>query len=171
MLKLLTELRAILKSYKATGLPLLSLNFIFQYLFLQNYQFTTIVHFTTKVIYPKRISYHKDKITLTSFSVSACCYFQAYNKIILGRNCLIAPGVKIISSNHSFNQKRVPIKDRPVIIGDNVWIGANAIILPGVSISDNCIIGAGAVVTRSFSEANLIIAGNPARIVKKIESD
>ena len=59
-------------------------------------------------------------------------------------------------------------KDQTIFIGDNCWIGMNAIILPGVSISGvNVIIAAGSVVTRSFEDSNVLIAGNPAKVVKK----
>ena len=55
---------------------------------------------------------------------------------------LIAPGLKIISSNHSFSKDRIPLGGSPVIIGNNVWIGANVIILPEVNIGDNSILSA-----------------------------
>ncbi|MDE6772661.1 MAG: sugar O-acetyltransferase, partial [Muribaculaceae bacterium] len=55
----------------------------------------------------------------------------------------------------------------PVAIGHNVWIGGDAVILPGVTIGDNVVIGAGAVVTRSFP-SNVVIAGNPARVIKEL---
>ena len=54
-----------------------------------------------------------------------------------------------------------------ILIGANTWIGDNAIILLGVHIGKNCVIGANAVVTKSFDEEGLIIAGNPARVVKR----
>ena len=52
-------------------------------------------------------------------------------------------------------------------IGDNVWIGGNAVILPGVTLGDNVVVGAGAVVTKSFP-SNVAIAGNPAKVIKEI---
>lgn len=57
-----------------------------------------------------------------------------------------------------------------ILIGANTWIGDNAIILSGVHIGKNCVIGANAVVTKSFDEEGLVIAGNPARIVKRKDS-
>lgn len=56
---------------------------------------------------------------------------------------------------------------RPVKLGDNVWIGGGASILPGVTIGDNCVIGAGSVVTKDV-ESNTIVAGNPARFIRSI---
>ena len=73
--------------------------------------------------------------------------------------------MKIISANHDINDvARTQLSEEKVSIGDNVWIGANAIILPGVAIGNNCIIGAGSVVTKSFP-SNCIIVGNPAKIL------
>lgn len=78
---------------------------------------------------------------------------------------MFAPGVKIISANHDFLERTKFIKTSPIVIGNNVWLSANVIILPGVRIGNNCIVGAGSVVTKSFEEDNLIIAGNPAKII------
>ncbi|MCK4358651.1 MAG: hypothetical protein KAW92_07885 [Candidatus Cloacimonetes bacterium] len=57
-------------------------------------------------------------------------------------------------------------KSNSVVIGNNCWIGANAIILPEIELGDNCIIGAGAFVTKSFP-ANYVIAGNPAKLYER----
>ena len=76
-------------------------------------------------------------------------------------------GSKIISANHDVSDFSKHIK-KPVKIGNNVWIGANVVILPGVEIGDNTVIGAGSIVTKSFKEGNCIIAGNPAKIIKKL---
>lgn len=56
---------------------------------------------------------------------------------------------------------------RPIVLGNNVWIGAGAIVLPGVTVGDNSIIGAGAVVTRDVP-ANAVAVGNPARVVRTL---
>ena len=88
--------------------------------------------------------------------------------ISIGNNCSIAYGVLIQDSDYhtvySENGEPKP-QTRPVTIGDNVWIGANVIVLKGVSIGDGAIVAAGSVVTRDVP-ANTLVAGNPARIVK-----
>jgi maltose O-acetyltransferase len=59
---------------------------------------------------------------------------------------------------------------KPVTIGDDVWIGGNAVILPGVTIGNNCVVAAGAVVTKDVP-ANSLVAGVPARIIKQLPND
>lgn len=98
--------------------------------------------------------------------IASRLYIQAINGIIVDSSLLIGPDVKIISANHNFDDYKKWNKSSPIIIKKNVWIGANAVILPGVTIGNNCIVGAGSVVTKSF-EDNSIIGGNPARIISK----
>ena len=89
----------------------------------------------------------------------------------IGRKCLISQQVSIIGSNHSIDRSRC-IVDQPwdasrlnVIIGDDVWIGCGAQVMPGVSIGNGAIVAAGAVVTKDVA-AYTIVAGVPARYVK-----
>lgn len=92
-------------------------------------------------------------------------YVQARNGIVFGNNIEFGPGTKIISANHdteNFSKHQVC---PPVEIGDNVWIGANAVLLPGVSVGDNVVIGAGSVVTKEIP-SNSIAVGNPCRVVR-----
>ncbi len=90
----------------------------------------------------------------------------------IGKNCLISQGVSIIGNNHSYAPDR-PMIDQPVrtdklgvTVGDDVWIGANATLLPGVTVGDGAIIAAGAVVTADV-EPYTIVAGIPARLLKR----
>ncbi len=92
----------------------------------------------------------------------------------LGENCRVeipfsgvrTANVQLISNNHDLEQRNV-ITCKPVHICRQVWIGAGATILPGVTIGENAVVGAGSVVTHDV-ESNTIVAGNPARFIRKI---
>ncbi|MBD5224384.1 MAG: sugar O-acetyltransferase [Bacteroidales bacterium] len=91
-------------------------------------------------------------------------------KVTIGRNCFIGPNVSIYTACHPLEaEERNTIVEwaEPVTIGDNVWIGGSATILPGVTIGDNAVIGAGSVVTRDV-DASCAVGGNPARLLKRI---
>ena len=89
----------------------------------------------------------------------------------IGNFVLIAPNVAILASSHVFEDKTIPIiyqgdtEINPVKIEDNVWIGRNAIIMPGIRIGRNAILGAGAVVTKNIP-ANAVAVGVPAKVIK-----
>ena len=91
-------------------------------------------------------------------------------KVKIGDNCLIAPQVGIYTAAHPLD-KEVRASGleygKPVTIGNNVWIGGRAVILPGVTLGDNVVVGAGSVVTKSFP-SDVVIAGNPAKIIKQL---
>ena len=95
------------------------------------------------------------------------CYIQALQGIQIGSNFLFAPGTTIVSVNHGVNNEYKDVNTKPVVIGNNVWLGANVIILPEVNLGDNVVVGAGSVVTKSFP-SNSIIAGNPAKLIKSL---
>lgn len=97
---------------------------------------------------------------------------HAYNKISIGENCLIAANCQIIDGNGhdlSFPDVANRINTRgdakKIIIEDNVWIGANCIILPGVRIGYGSVIAAGSVVVKDIP-AMCVAGGNPAKIIK-----
>ncbi|MGY2575690.1 acyltransferase [Vibrio sp. C8] len=96
------------------------------------------------------------------------CYIDARNGIILGDNVLIGPKVSIISMNHDISDFENYVIGKPIIIGNDCWLGAGCIILPEVILGPKTIVGAGTVVTKSFPEGEQLLVGNPARIVKKI---
>jgi len=89
--------------------------------------------------------------------------------ISIGRHCLIADGVRILDSNFHSIDEGEPIKADPVEIGDNVWIGNGAIILPGISIGSHSVIAAGAVVTKSVP-AKSVVGGNPAIVIRAVKA-
>ena len=97
------------------------------------------------------------------------CYIQGIGKIYIGDYTQIAPNVGIISSNHNVYDSRQHIEAGEVRIGKYCWIGMNAIILPGVKLGDFTIVGAGAVVSQSQPDGYCVLAGNPARVIKKLD--
>ena len=101
------------------------------------------------------------------FINEGCC-FQDQGGIEIGDNALIGQQVVIATLNHDLApDKRANMIPAPVKIGNNVWIGAHATILAGVTIGDNAVVAAGAVVTKDVP-ANVVVGGVPAKIIKKI---
>ena len=94
--------------------------------------------------------------------------------IRIGQDCLFGPGVKIFTANHRFDQIDIPIRQQGnyianVEIGNNCWIGANAVLTAGIKLGDGVVIGAGAVVTSDIPAYTLAV-GVPARPVKQLQS-
>jgi len=88
----------------------------------------------------------------------------------IGSYVIMGPNVKIYTRNHNFESLDTPIalqgkSSKPTIIGDDVWIGANVVILPGVEVGNHAIIAAGSIVTKSVPDY-AIIGGNPAKVIK-----
>jgi acetyltransferase-like isoleucine patch superfamily enzyme len=89
-------------------------------------------------------------------------------RVILGEKCLLAPHVTLTASNYA-TAPGTPIMDQPkieedIVIGADVWLGANSVVLAGVTIGDGAIVAAGAVVTRDV-EPNTIVGGVPAKVI------
>lgn len=83
---------------------------------------------------------------------------------------MIGMNVTIATLNHGLPlETRNTTYPSPVIIGENVWIGSNATILPGVTVGDNSVVAAGAVVTKDVPQ-NTVVAGVPAKVVKEINN-
>ena len=90
----------------------------------------------------------------------------------IGNNVNLAQGITVTALNHNFSDtnKRIDeqgVSTNPVTIEDDVWVGANAVILPGVTIGEHCVVAAGAVVTKDVPPHSLV-AGIPAKVIKKI---
>ncbi|HIY93446.1 sugar O-acetyltransferase [Companilactobacillus sp. HBUAS56275] len=101
--------------------------------------------------------------------INAGVTFTDLGGIYLGDNVLIGPNVTIVSVNHQIDpSQRRNLDLKPVHIHDNAWLGANVTVTPGVVIGENSVVGAGAVVTKDVP-ANTIVAGVPAKIIRKIE--
>ena len=99
---------------------------------------------------------------------NAGCKFQDQGGITIGNNVLIGHNVVLATLNHSMNPaERGNLIPKPIVIGNDVWIGAGAIVLPGVTIGDGAIIAAGAVVTKNV-EADTIVGGVPAKFLRRV---
>ncbi|MGT2665907.1 sugar O-acetyltransferase [Streptococcus rifensis] len=107
-----------------------------------------------------------------NFYANFNCTFLDVCEIRIGDNALLGPNVQLLTPLHPLEAgPRISGLEygAPITIGDNVWIGGGATVLPGVTLGDNVVVGAGAVVTKSFGD-NVVIAGNPARVIKSIEN-
>ncbi len=114
----------------------------------------------TQIDFPKQITFGKNVFINHSFTA------MSIGGIEFGDNVQIGPHVTIVTDNHDLTNRYV-LKCRKVVIGDNVWIGAGATIMPGVHIGENAVIAGGAVVTKDVP-ADTIVGGNPAKIIRKI---
>lgn len=95
--------------------------------------------------------------------------FTDMGGIYLADDVLICPNATLISVNHPLAaDQRHGVELKPVHIHHNAWIGANATILPGVTVGENAVVAAGAVVSRNVP-ANTVVAGVPARVIKTID--
>lgn len=104
-------------------------------------------------------------------NVSINPYFKCMSagNIFIEDNVQIAMNVSLITNNHDFYDRAVlTVKD--IHIKKNAWIGAGATILPGITIGENAVVGAGSVVTHNV-EPNTVVAGNPARLIKRLDSN
>ena len=101
--------------------------------------------------------------------INSNCTMQDQGGVYIGDDVLIGHNVCLLTLNHEFEpEKRAELYPSPIHIGNKVWIGSNATILPGVSVGEGAIVAAGAVVTRDV-EANTVVGGVPARLIKKID--
>ncbi|QKE75847.1 acetyltransferase [Arthrobacter citreus] len=106
-----------------------------------------------------------------NFYANFDCVILDVCPVHIGVNCFMAPGVHIYTATHPLD----PVErasgaeyGKPVTIGDNVWVGGRAIINPGVKVGNNVVIASGAVVTKDVPD-NVVVGGNPARIIKEIK--
>jgi len=116
---------------------------------------------------PKYINFHPDD--LNNFQ-SPGTYFQNFaGRIFLGHGCYIGPNVGIITANHSIKNLDEHEKAKDIIIGEKSWLGMNAVVMPGVVLGPHTIVGAGSIVTKSFPKGSVVLAGNPATIIRHLK--
>lgn len=119
---------------------------------------------------PIYINYGKHIAIGKNVFINFDCTFLALGGIIIEDDVLIGPKVSLITENHPLNpEERKGLVANSIFIKKNAWIGANATILPGVTIGENAVVAAGAVVSKDVS-ANSIVGGIPAKFIKDIKS-
>lgn len=122
------------------------------------------VHFTSQIKCPEKI---QRGTKYPGFAMA--CYIDGRNGIIFEENVLTGPKVSIISQNHDPDKFDSYLKGKPIVIKKNSWLSAGCIILPEVELGEHTVVAAGAIVTKSFPEGNQILAGNPAKVIKKLD--
>ena len=101
--------------------------------------------------------------------LNAGCRFQDQGGLEIGDDCLIGHNTVIATLNHDLSpRRRGDLHPSPVVIGRNVWIGANVTILPGVTIGEDAVIAAASVVTKDVP-ARALVVGSPARVIRTVE--
>lgn len=118
-----------------------------------------------------RCDYGSNIYVGNNFYANFNCVILDVAEVRIGDNCFIAPQVGIYTATHPIHpeERNSGLEyGKPITIGNNCWIGGNAVINPGVTIGDNVVVASGAVVTKSFGD-NVVIGGNPARILKNID--
>lgn len=135
-----------------------------------------IIHDHVMIMDYSLIETVKGKIEIASNStVNQFCVIRAHGKISIGQGVRIGPSTQIISLNHNFADPdkmiwKQGLSGKPIRISDNVWIGSNVVVLPGVTIGKNVVIGAGSVVTKDIPH-NSIAVGNPCKVLKEFRSN
>ena len=117
----------------------------------------------------KNVHFHPDD--MRNFHMTGSYYQGLNGKIYIGHGTKISLNCGFINANHDFNDLNNHAEGKDIIIGNDCWIGMNCVILPGVELGDHTIVGAGSIVTKSFKDGNCVIAGNPAKIIKRISEN
>ena len=100
-------------------------------------------------------------------------YLMDCGGITIGRHCFIGPNCGMYTANHPISprERNQGLENaKPIVIGDNCWLGGDVTILPGVTIGENTVIGAGSVVTKDIP-ANVVAVGNPCRVLRSINHE
>jgi acetyltransferase-like isoleucine patch superfamily enzyme len=120
-------------------------------------------------VFPPFYSDFGKNITLgKGIFINSGCKLQDQGGVVIGDDCLIGHNTVIATLNHDLDpRRRADMHPAPVTIATNVWIGANATVLPGVTIGDNAVVAAASVVTKDVP-ANTVVVGSPARVVRSL---
>lgn len=125
----------------------------------------------THITPPVYVDYGRHVTVGDNFYANLDCIFLDVCPITIGNNVMFGPRVGLYTAGHPLDSK-VRNEDQlefgaPIVIGNNVWLGANVSVLPGVTIGDNTVVGSGAVVTKDLP-ANSVAVGNPAKVIKTL---
>ena len=106
-----------------------------------------------------------------NFGMSNNCVVTAYDHIKIGDDVMLGPNVLIYDQDHDYHAEggvaAMEFKTSPIVIGNNVWIGANTLILRGTTIGDNCVVGGGAVVRGTFPANSVIIQKRTTEVLER----
>jgi acetyltransferase-like isoleucine patch superfamily enzyme len=117
---------------------------------------------------PLRSDFGKNIRLGTRVFINSGCSFQDQGGVTIGDDCLIGHNVVFATLNHDIDPaRRGDLHPAPIVVGSNVWIGANATLLPGVTIGDDAVVAAAAVVTKDVP-AGTIVVGSPARVIRTV---
>jgi maltose O-acetyltransferase len=108
-----------------------------------------------------------------NFYANFDCIILDVNKVVIGNNVFFGPRVCIYTAGHPIDadvRNKLLEFGKPINIGNNVWLGGNTIINPGITVGNNAVIGSGSVVTKNVPD-DVIAAGNPCKILRKITDD
>lgn len=142
-------------------------------IFMRNLMYCIFFHKKKGIVWvqPRVTIVESNKLSVgRNCGINTGTYINAKGGITFGNNVLIGSNVTISSGKHPIEGRKLTIFERPtipmsIIIEDDVWIGANSVIMPGVTIKRGTVVGAGAIVTKDTEEYS-IVAGVPAKIIR-----
>ncbi|WP_324757993.1 sugar O-acetyltransferase [Haloarcula sp. GH36] len=120
---------------------------------------------------PVRCDYGEQIHVGDDFFANFGCVFLDICRIEFGDRCLLGPGVQVYAATHSLDpaERAAGIEyGKPVTVGDDVWMGGQAVLNPGVTVGDRSVVASGAVVTEDVP-AGVVVQGNPATVVREID--
>lgn len=160
----LPRMRKIIEETKDTQAPVTLSGWLVQKVLGINREAYWPMHFTSKV----GCSYNILAGIASAPGLSPGCYIQGLGKIYIGDYTMIAANVGIISANHDVYDHRKHLAGE-VRLGKYCWIGMNSMILPGSNLGDFTVVAAGSVVNKPFLDGHCVIAGSPAKVIRKLD--